>query len=657
MDERKDSKKRRLAAVMFTDIVGYTALMQGDEEVATKARNRHRDVFQQQHEQHHGEIIQYYGDGTLSVFKSAVEAVQCAIEIQRSLQKDDPVPLRIGLHMGDIVFNNTDVYGDGVNYASRIQSMGVAGAVLLSAKINDELKNHPEISTTTLGLFNLKNIEGDVEVFAVTNEGITVPLISALPVKQKHSDKTIAVLPFVNMSANAENEYFSDGITEEIINALSKIKNLKVTSRTSSFYFKNKNIPIRQIAAELNVAAVIEGSVRLAGDKIRITAQLVDAKEDFHFWSKTWDKKLENIFEIQDEISLRIAYKLREHFGHFEIQDHLVGKQTQNIQAYEFSLKAKFHFNKWNADDMRKAISLFGQAIELDPQYTEAYQGLAECYGFMAMMQFMPYAEAWEKSAQLTHKAHALNDKLPAVQYQLARLAFFLDGNYHEALHHTRMAILLNPSYVEAQQFASYLHVLAGQKEKAGQHLQIAHNLDPRSQATLFYSAYFDYMVEDYASSLEKLDECLKHNPKNIPAHSVKCSCLLMTGRADEVLHYFDTMPEGTVVATEQTGLTGLAYAVKNDTVNALKYLTQLREQAEPSAGPIADSYAFLIYAISGEKEKAFAWISHAMEIHSSLLLMRLSDPLVTPIKDDARYKEFQQIIFGKKILPSTAED
>ena len=649
MDDRKESKKRQLAAVMFTDIVGYTALMQGDEEAAMKVRNRHRGVFQQQHEQHHGEIIQYYGDGTLSVFKSAVEAVQCAIEIQRSLQQDDPVPLRIGLHMGDIVFNTTDVYGDGVNYASRIQSMGLAGAVLLSAKINDELKNHPEISTTSLGLFNLKNIEGDVEVFAVTNEGITVPLISELQAKQKHSDKTIAVLPFVNMSANAENEYFSDGITEEIINALSKIKNLKVTSRTSSFYFKNKNIPIRQIGTELNVAAVIEGSVRLAGDKIRITAQLVDTKEDFHFWSKTWDKKLENIFEIQDEISLRIAYKLREHFGHFEIQDHLVGKQTDNIQAYECSLKAKFHFNKWNADDMRKAISLFGQAIDLDPQYTEAYQGLAECYGFMAMMQFMPYAEAWEKSAQLTHKAHALNDKLPAVQYQLARLAFFLDGNYQEALHHTRMALLLNPSYVEAQQFVSYLHILAGQKEKAAQHLQIATKLDPRSQATLFYSAYFDYMVEDYASALEKLDECLRHNPKNIPAHSVKCSCLLMTGRADEVLLYFDTMPEGTVVATEQAGLKGLAYAVKNDSVNALKHLSYLREQAEPSANLIADSYAFLMYAISGEKEKAFAWISHAIAIHSSLLLMRFGDPLVTPIKDDARYLELQQLIFGRK--------
>ncbi len=170
----KEKKMRQLAAVMFTDIVGYTALMQGDEEAAIKVRTRHREVFQQQHDLHNGEIIQYYGDGTLSVFKSAIEAAQCAIEIQTLLQQGIRVSVRIGLHMGDIVFNKTEVYGDGVNYASRIESMGVAGAILLSGKLNDELKNHTDISTTSLGLFNLKNIAGSIEIFAITNKGIVV---------------------------------------------------------------------------------------------------------------------------------------------------------------------------------------------------------------------------------------------------------------------------------------------------------------------------------------------------------------------------------------------------------------------------------------------------------------------------------------------------
>ena len=366
----KEKKVRKLAAVMFTDIVGYTALMEGDEGVATKIRTRHREVFQQQHALHHGEIIQYYGDGALSIFRSAIEAVNCAIEIQRFLKEGDPaVPLRVGIHMGDIVYSKTEVYGDGVNFASRIESMGVAGAIFLSEKLNDELKNHKHISTLSLGNFEFKNISNPVEVFSVTNDGITIPSPSDLKGKFKKPIKSIAVLPFVNMSSSVDNEYFSDGMTEEIINALAKIKELKVTSRTSSFFFKNRNIPISEIGNELKVSTILEGSIRLASKQMRITAQLIDVADDFHFWSETWDRELDNIFEIQDEISLIIADKLREHFGHFEIQEHLVEKQTDNINAYEYSLKAKFLRNKWNPEDVKTAISLYEKALELDPNH------------------------------------------------------------------------------------------------------------------------------------------------------------------------------------------------------------------------------------------------------------------------------------------------
>jgi TolB-like protein/class 3 adenylate cyclase len=463
-----DQKVRQLAAIMFTDIVGYTALMQGDEEIATKIRERHRQVFEEQHRLYQGEIIQYYGDGTLSIFKSAVAAAACAIEIQRLLQEGNPVPLRIGLHMGDIVFSNTEVYGDAVNFASRIEGMGVAGAILLSEKLNDELKNHPTISTTSLGLFELKNISGPAEVFAVSNKGIKVPQRSELKGKQALIHKTIAVLPFVNTSTSTENEYFSDGITEEIINALSRIGSLKVTSRTSSFYFKNKNIPIKEIGKELKVSVILEGSVRLSGDTIRITAQLIQAEEDFHFWSETWDRKLENIFEIQDEISLLIAHKLREQFGHFEIQDHLVAKQTDNITAYEYSLKAKFHANKWNPEDMRSAIGLYEKALELDPNHAESYLGLAQCYGFMATTGFIPHEEGWRKTVAFTRKALALNDQLPDVHYQLSHLAFFTACDYRESFKESAMAIALKPNYVEAQQFLSFLYIIAGNRGNRG---------------------------------------------------------------------------------------------------------------------------------------------------------------------------------------------
>lgn len=647
----KENKVRQLAAIMFTDIVGYTALMQGDEEIATNVRARHREVFEQQHKLHKGEIIQYYGDGTLSVFKSAITATKCAVEIQRLLQEGEPVPLRIGLHLGDIVFNETEVYGDGVNFASRIESMAVAGAILLSGKLNDELKNHPAISTISLGQFELKNIALPVEVFAIVADGIIVPLASELKGKQKVINKTIAVLPFVNMSASAENEYFSDGITEEIINALAKIKNLRVTSRTSSFFFKNKNIPVKQIGTELNVSTILEGSVRLFGNTLRITAQLIQAEKDFHFWSETWDRKLENIFEIQDEISLLIAEKLREHLGHFEIGEHLVKKQTDNINAYEYSLKAKYHSNKWNPQDKRIAISLYEKAIELDPKHTESYLGLADCYGFLGTSGFMPISEAWEKSAQFTKMALSLNDQVPGVHFQLGHIHFFSECNFREAFKQILKAIELKPNYVDAQQFMSFLYIISGDMEKAREHLDIALSIDPLSHETHFFSAYFQYMMEDYTDGLKKLETCLQYDRKNIAAHTMKCYCLLKLGRCDEVINYFDTMPADIVIHGDKLGLTTIAYAMKKDKANTTKYLTQLLEYANTPDGFRAHAYLFLSYVVAGEYDKAFEWIRHSIEWKSSLLLFNFADPLVNEIKDDPRYAEFHKIIYQQDLI------
>lgn len=637
---------RQIAAIMFTDIVGYTEIMQKDEDAAARMSARHREVFEQMHESHQGEIIPYYGDGTLSIFKSAISAVTCAREIQCLLQSGNPVPLKIGLHLGDIVFDKTEVYGDGVNFASRIESMSVAGAILLSGKFNEELRHQSVISTISMGYFELKNIVLPVEVFAVSNEGIVVPTPSQLNGKQKNENTAIAVLPFVNMSTSADNEYFSDGITEEIINALSKIKSLKVTSRTSSFFFKNKNIPVKQIGKDLHVAAILEGSVRLSGDTMRITAQLIEAQQDFHFWSETWDRKLANVFEIQDEISLLIAEKLREQFGHFEIQEHLVEKQTDNIDAYEYSLKAKFHANMWNPEDRRIAMSWYERALELDPKHTESYLGLADCYGFLGATGFIPAQEAWEKSAQLTQKALTLNDKLPGVHYQLAQISFFTQCNYAESLKQTKAALELNPNYVAAQQFISFLYIIAGEKEKSHEHIEIALSIDPMSEHTNFYSAYHSYMLEDYVTALEKLNICLEKNPKNLPVHAVKCYCLLMLGRYDDVIHYFESMPPEIVVPSNTLGLTALAYALKKDIPNTTKFVNQLLELAKGPSGFTVHAYLFLTYAAAGDKEKAFEWIRQSIETKSSLLLFNFADPLVNSIKNDPRYQEFHKLIY-----------
>jgi adenylate cyclase len=642
----KDRKRRQLLVIMFTDIIGYTALMQANENVAAKSRARHREVFQQLHNTHQGEIIQYYGDGTLSIFKSAIEAVNCAIEIQRLLQQGDSVPLRVGLHLGDIVFDKTEVYGDAVNFASRIESLGTEGSILLSQKINDELKNHKTISTTSLGFFELKNIATPTEVFAISNKGIIVPSISDIKNKQKPINNTIAVLPFINMSDSKDNEYFSDGITEEIINALAKIKNLKVTSRTSSFFFKGKNLPITEIGQKLGVSAILEGSVRLSNDFIRITAQLIQVKDDFHFWSDTWDRKLENIFEIQDEVSLLIADKLREHFGHLEIDESLVTKQTENINAYGYCLKAKFHENKWNPEDVKIAISLYDKALELDPKYAEAHLGLAGCYSFLGTTAFIPFEAAWEKTNKHTSLALELNGQSSGVHYQLSNQAFFIECDYNKSLSEMKTSIRINPNNAEAQQFMSFLYILAGDKEKSRRHLDIAVSINPLSEETQFFKAYFHYMIEEYVESLELLDQCLAVNDKNIPAHSVKAICLLKLGRYDEVITYFNKVPAEVVIEGDKTGAIALAYALKRDTNNASIYLEKLIAQSKEENGFAADSYLFMMYAANGDNDKAFQWVTQALENKSSLLLLRYADPLVNVIKKDPRFDVFQKIIF-----------
>ncbi|MDX2430449.1 MAG: hypothetical protein QNK35_05920, partial [Bacteroides sp.] len=464
-------------------------------------------------------------------------------------------------------------------------------------------------------------------------------------------DKTIAVLPFVNMSASEENEYFSDGITEEIINALAKIENLKVTSRTSSFFFKGKNIPIPEIGKELNVSTILEGSIRLANKQMRITAQLIDATEDFHFWSETWDRELENIFEIQDEISLIIADKLREHTGHLEIQEHLAERQTDNIDAYEYSLKAKFLRNKWNPEDVKTAISLYENALELDPNHHESHMGMADCYSFLGTTGFMPFDEAWGKAIQYTNQALEINRQSSGAFYQLSNQAFFIECDYGKSLREMKKAIKLNPNNAEAQQFLSFLYIIAGEREKSLDHIEIAHGLNPLSDETHFFRAYYHYMIEDYSRSLELLDICLSANNKNIPAHSIKPLCLLKLGRFDEVISYFNTMPADVIIPGEKTGAIGLAYASKKDDVNASKSLEQLRLKAREPYGFTEGSYLFLMHAVNGNKDEAFQWAATAIKKKSSLLLLRYTDPVAAGLRNDPRYEELKHRIYGTDAL------
>ena len=414
---------RQLAAIMFTDMIGYTALMQENEQQAKENRDRHRAVLQESVREHQGEILQYYGDGTLIIFTSAIEAVNAAVDIQTELQIKPKIPLRVGIHTGDIVYSDDGIFGDGVNVASRIEGLSVSGSVLISEKVQDEIKNHPDFNTKSLGKFNLKNVKRPVEVFAIVNEGLSVPDLKEIEDKNGTANKTIAVLPFVNMSADPDNEYFSDGITEELSNALTKVDGLLVTSRTSSFAFKGKNEEVRKIGEQLGVNTVLEGSVRKTGNKVRITAQLINTADGYHLWSEVYDRKLEDIFAVQDEIARIITNKLREKLTTEGSKESLVKPATENIEAYNLYLKGLFYWNKWTPEDRKKAIKIYEEAIEKEPNFALPYSGLANCYSILGSTSQMDSKIAFPKAKKARSSIHRGSAPSGNLQGTLARPA------------------------------------------------------------------------------------------------------------------------------------------------------------------------------------------------------------------------------------------
>jgi len=297
--------QRLLAAIMFTDIVGYTAMMGNNERLAITTVTHHKKIIEQSVSKFNGNLINFYGDGSLSIYTSATAALECAMEIQMEFKKDILVPLRIGIHIGEILIKEGNVFGDGVNIASRIESLGQSGTIMFSEDVFRKIRNNDLFKSKQLGSFEFKNVEKPMQIYALANEGFPVPKEQSItgklkisdtkkaaddinnPTKRKISDKSIAVLPFVNMSSDPEQEFFCEGISEEIINTIVQLPDLTVAGRTSSFCFKGKNEDLRSVGNTLGVSKILEGSVRKSGNRVRITAQLVEASTGFHKWSKS----------------------------------------------------------------------------------------------------------------------------------------------------------------------------------------------------------------------------------------------------------------------------------------------------------------------------------------------------------------------------------
>ncbi|HYV92603.1 MAG TPA: adenylate/guanylate cyclase domain-containing protein [Chitinophagales bacterium] len=629
------SSVRQLAAIMFTDIEGYTALMNKDEQAAMERRQRHREVFEKTTTDYEGKILQYYGDGTLSIFSSAVNAVSAAVEMQKQFLQSPHVPLRIGIHLGDINYDDSGVYGDGVNIASRIESLAVSGAVFVSDKVSDEIRNHPLITTVSMGAFELKNVSRPVEVFAVSSEGLTVPHRAELKGKTAEPKNKLAVLPFVNMSNDPDNEYFSDGIAEELINALTKIDGLQVTSRTSSFTFKGKNQDVREIGRTLDVGKVLEGSVRKAGNRVRITAQLINAADGYHLWSETFDRNLDDIFQVQDEISGIIANKLREQFS---ARQEAAEEPVSNMEAYQLYLKGLFYFNKGTPDDFRKAIDLFEQAVALEPTFANAWAMISSTYSELTYHGNANYNEVIEKVKKASQRAIELDSNHPQAYLSTAMMELYFEFNFENAWKNIRKAMDLSPNSSEVHYVASHYFMVINDKKRMVEEAELALQTDPLSLMKNNHLGEAMMSAERLDEAEKQFEKTLEMDPKwRTPLRNL---ALIALGRGEyeKCLEIFEQIRMA--VNQPGKGVTGSACALGllGRKEEALVYVHQLEERNKADSSITLEGEMAIIYAGMGEMDIVFQYLNAAFEKRGGNLFFSLRYPLRTLLIKDQRY-------------------
>jgi len=630
---------RLLAAIMFTDMVGYTALMQENEDLAKLYRDRHRKVQQEAVNNHSGKILQYYGDGTLIIFNSAIEAVACAVEIQRELQKEPEIPLRIGMHTGDIVYDDEGVYGDGVNIASRIEGLSMAGSVLVSDKLADEIKNHPRFHFKSLGPFDLKNVKRSVEVFALTNDGLKTPEPKEIGGKRKEKGKSIAVLPFVNMSSDPENEYFSDGITEELLNALTKVEGLQVTARTSSFAFKGQKLDVREVGKQLGVKTILEGSVRKSGNKVRITAQLINTVDGYHIWSETYDRQLEDIFEVQDELSLKIVNRMRENLADEKAKEQLVVPSTNNIEAYNLYLKAVFHSNKWSLTSLNTALKLLNQALEIDPDFAKAYAALSSVYIWLGIGGKFETENAFALAKMYGSKANQLDDSLAETQLALANSFFWMDWNWDEAMNYVNRAIELNHNYAEAHQFKALFSMFRGAEEDAMKSIKTALRLDPLSAPANVVLAVIFYLKKQFVPAEKQLEKTLEISPDFLEAVNLMGWILLRKRDYPKAIQLFEKTRK--IPGNETESISGLAraYAMSGKREKAMDFMQILLDLEKKSPESIGFSYYIaMVYADLNDSDNMFRCLEKCLENKEANLFFVNSEQAFDRYHSDPRY-------------------
>lgn len=583
---------RKLAAIMFTDIDGFTAMMQNDEAKTVTLLEYHKQLFLKYTGQYKGRIIKYIGDGTLTIFTSVIQAVNCAVALQQAFQKAPAISVRIGIHLGEVILENKDVIGDAVNLSSRIQTSGVAGGVLISEKVRDELKNHPEIVTLFVGAFHLKNVLQPVNLYAIVADGLQVPnklsskngagikvkasdkesylpfpglnkkrliyitsisifiLMLAFPVikyffygKSTDKIKVIVVLPFKNIGQGEVNNYLAEGLTEEIISLLSANSELTVKKIPFSVTQNYNEASITGLLKGIEAGSVLEGSVQHDKDSLRIFVRLRNTETNQITWAETYNRQYKELMNVQQQVASQIAEKLKTSFGREKMKQ-LAQKKSTTPEAYDLYMRGRYAQNKRTPASMNEAIYFFKMALREDSAYALAYSGISDNYVILIDNGYIAYEQGIDTARSALNHAFLLDSTLAEVRASKAIFLSSLEGRRKEALTELQLALKTRPNYAAAQQWYAVELAAESQFDSAIKHINSALKLEPFSERIWSNKTMILTFARRYREAINLQDSFIIRFPGNNEYDEQKTKCYYWLGKKDSALFYANAIQD-----------------------------------------------------------------------------------------------------------------
>jgi len=627
--------ERRLSAIMFTDVVGFTVLGQIDEELALQLLEEHRGLVRPIVARHGGVEVKTIGDAFLVEYASALEAVKSAVEIQKTMHERNAalpekrrVRLRIGVHVGDVVHVGGDILGDAVNVSSRIEPLATPEGVCISEQVYDHVRNKMGIPFERMEEKTLKNVSLPIDVYR-----IVMPWESEEEQKGSYDTRRIAVLPLKNLSPDPNDEYFADGMTEELITSLSFVKELTVIARTSVMQYKSAPKRVADIGRELGVGTVIEGSVRKAGNKVRITVQLIDAKNEGHLWAHNYDKQLDDVFTVQSEVAQSVADALKVTLVEDQVRRHR--GVAMNPEAYNAYLKGMFYWSKRTPEGLKKAAELFERCVALDLGFALGYAGVAQAYQVMASNHYDDPEVFYPKAKEYALKALSLDDDLAEAHAVLAAVAQGWDRDLDRAEAEFRRAIELNPNYPTAHQWYSHILAWENRMDEAWREINRALELSPLSLIINTNIADAHYFKGEFDKGIEQVNKVIEMDPAFAAVYITAIRCYVQMGRYADAILAAETYAR--LGGREDAKLyTAYAYAYAGRKEESAKILSEL--EGKFPGGTATPTEISMTWFALGDPDKGFHWLEEAYEHHDRYVFALAKYYELKDYRSDPRY-------------------